>query len=349
MKEQHLYIPPDAAKNINPITGDIKPATWIIDPITHIGVKTEESDWPKVYRFGNRPDRILQSFTGMGMPGITYITQSGPNQPGETILSFALEPRYIQYVHARAGACDRQEYWENRQNIGTLLSPARQSATATRYELGRLRVVLPNGAMRDIDAVIQDGPLFVARDPSRWMETTFIETLRFRCPDPTWYDPVRVDTTWGIEIYAGLIFYEATDYPNHLTFPDNALFGADAVYASTDITYTGTWFGYPTITITGPIAAPNVQNVTLSQKIALDYDVAAGEIVTINTTYGRKSVTNNFGDNLIGTLTNDSSLEFFLAHDPWATGGVNQLTCSGSGATVATSVVLSCYTRYIMI
>lgn len=207
MKEQHLYIPPDAAKNINPITGDIKPATWIIDPITHIGVKTEESDWPKVYRFGNRPDRILQSFTGMGMPGITYITQSGPNQPGETILSFALEPRYIQYVHARAGACDRQEYWENRQNIGTLLSPARQSATATRYELGRLRVVLPNGAMRDIDAVIQDGPLFTARDPTRWMETTFIETLRFRCPDPTWYDPVRVDTTWGIEIYAGLIFY----------------------------------------------------------------------------------------------------------------------------------------------
>ena len=338
MREQHLYIPPDAAKNIDPLTGDIEATRpqW-------------RANWPKIYRFGNRPDRILQSFTGMGMPGITYITQSGPNQPGETILSFALEPRYIQYVHTRAGACDRQEYWENRQNIGSLLSPARQSATATRYELGRLRVVLPNGAMRDIDAVIQDGPMFTARDPGRWMETTFIETLRFRCPDPTWYDPVRVDTTWGIEIYEGLIFYEATDYPNHLTFPDNMLFGTGAIYASTDITYTGTWFGYPTITITGPIQSPNVQNVTLNQKIALDYDVDAGEIVTINTTYGRKSVTNNFSDNLIGTLTKDSSLEFFLAHDPWAIGGVNELTCSGSGATAVTAVTLSCYTRYIMI
>jgi hypothetical protein len=127
------------------------------------------------------------------------------------------------------------------------------------------------------------------------------------------------------------------------------LFGTASVYATTNITYTGTWFGYPTITITGPMQSPNIQNITLGQKIALNYDVDAGEVVTINTTYGRKSVTNQFGDNLIGTLTTDSSLEFFLAHDPWATGGVNQLTGSGSGATAATAIQVSCYTRYIMI
>ena len=332
MREQHLYIPPDAVLTIDADTG------W-----------PAKANIPDMYRFGNRPDRALLSFTGMGMPGITYITQSGPGQPGETILDFVLEPRYIQYVHARAGACNRQEYWENRQNLGSLLNPARQAATATNFQLGRLRVVLPNGDMRDIDAVIQDGPLFTARDSKTWNEWTFIETLRFRCPDPTWYDPIVEDVTWGIELYEGLIFYNAVDYPNHLTFPDNMLFGADSVYAATDVTYVGTWFGYPTIVITGPMAAPNIQNATLSQKIALDYSVAAGEVVTINTTYGRKSITNNFGDNLMGTLTDDSSLKFFLAHDPYAPGGVNQLTCSGSGATVATQVTLSCYTRYVMI
>jgi len=349
MPEQHLYIPPDVAVNINPDTGGIKPAVFDIDPITHIGVKLEESDWPKVYRFGNRPDRALLSFTGMGMPTIRYITQSGPDQPGETILGFNLEPRYIQYVHARAGQCTRQDYWDNRSNIGTLLSPARQSATATTFQSGRLRVVQPNGTMRDIDATIEQGPIFTARDPSVWNERTFIEALRFKCKDPTWYDPRQVSVTWGIELYEGLIFYQATDYPNHLTFPDNAIFGTDAITATTVTTYTGTWFGYPIITITGPILSPNIQNITLSQKIALDYDVAAGEVITIDTTYGRKSITNNFGDNLIGTLTKDSSLQFFLAHDPWAVDGINVLECSGSGATAATQVKMSYYIRYIMI
>lgn len=329
MKEQHLYIPPDVGVAT---TGQIT-----------------NTDWPKVYRFGNKPDRILLSFTGMGMPDITYITQSGPDQPGETILDFVLEPRYIQYTHARKAGCTRMDYWDARQNIGSLLSPARQSSTATNYMLGRLRVVLPNGAMRDIDATIENGPAFEARDPNRWMETTFIENLRFRCPDPTFYDPVQVVLTWVTAIYDGLIFYEAGTYDDHLTFPDNMLFGTDAIFATTSLTYTGTWFAYPTITITGPIASPTLLNNTLGHKICLNYNVSAGETVTITTQYGKKKITNNYGDWLMGTLSIDSSMKFLIGHDPWAPGGVNDLEFYGSGATVNTQVSLAYNTRYIMI
>jgi len=330
MRERHLYIPPDV-------------------DIAASGQPTTFSDWQYILRFNDNHFKGLMSFTGMGMPQITYITQSGPNQPGETILSFNLEPRYIQYVIAQGGACSRMTWWDNRERLGTLLSPARQTPTATQYETGRLRVIRPDGSMRDIDAVIQDGPKFEPRDPGVWNEWNYIETLRFKCPDPTWYNPVRVDTTWTLTVYEGLIFYEATDYPNNLTFPDNAIFGTDVITAGTGVVYTGTWFGYPTIYITGPMYAPCVENQTLGQKIALNYNVAIGEVITINTTYGRKSITNNFGDNLMGTLTKDSSMEFFLAHHPWATGGVNVLQCSGSGSTAATEVRFTYYTRYITI
>ena len=328
MTEQHLYIPPDVSLEDDG--------------------RVVQADWNKVYRMDTSPDRILLSFTGMGMPDVNYITQSGPGQPGETILDFTLNPRYIQYVHARTG-CSRQDYWDNRLNIGTLLSPARQLATAQTYKEGRLRVVLPNGTKRDINAVIDRGPIFSARDPKRWSEYTFVETIRFRCPDPTWFNPDINEVEWETEIYDGLIFYEPTNYTDRLTFPTNAIFGADIISAGTSIIYNGTWFGYPIIEIVGPISSPIIQNTTLNQKIALNYDVANGETVTIITEYGKKGVTNNFGDNLIGTLTNDSSLKFFLAHDPWATDGINNLEGSGSGADENTKIKILYYTRYIMI
>ena len=81
----------------------------------------------------------------------------------------------------------------------------------------------------------------------------------------------------------------------------------------------------------------------------LDYNIAAGEIVTISTEYGNKTVTNEDGDNLIGTLTTDSDLATFnIAPDPTASDGENVIRVQGAGADSAvTNMVVKYYNRYI--
>jgi hypothetical protein len=286
------------------------------------------------------------SFTGMGMPPINYLSQSGPEQHGETLLDFRLQTRIIQYSLYDATACSRQGYWDQRSVWIDALRPNRQAVDS--FKMGRLRKVLPNGAIRDIDALIQEGPPFTARDPGRWMEWSLAETLRFKCPDPTWYDPVTRCVTWTVDVFNGLLFYHVTEAPVNLIFPSSAIFSSGVLSSTTTVTYTGTWFAYPVITLVGPLSGPTIYNDTLGVMIKLNYNISVGETVTINTAYGNKTITNQNGVNLIGTKTVDSNLNLYLAPPPIAAGGVNTLRVVGSGADDAvTSINLAYHTRYI--
>jgi hypothetical protein len=325
MREQDYYIPPDVTVNTNG--------------------RIDSDDLPSVVRLRNDRSRWVVSFTGMGMPPIRYIEQSGPYQHGATLFDFRLQKRIIQYNIRVTDLCSRQGYWDERGSLINLMRPNRQTIACFNY--GRIRKILPDGSIRDIDAMFQQGLTYTARDPESWAEWSIGETLRFVCPDPTWYDPVQQTATWTTATIDGLLFYTAT-LSDHLIFPDTAIFASSVLGDSITVTYGGTWYAYPTITIVGPLSSPKIENTTLDTKIELDYDVAVGETVTIVTAYGNKSIENNLGDNLIGTKTVDSDLNFYLAPDPIAAGGVNELTVSGAGAdTLQTAVSLSYYTRYI--
>lgn len=323
--EQTFYIPPDAC--INP-DGTIPVA-----------------EWPKLMPLDDRQGRYLLTTVGEGLPPITYRTQRGPTQHGETVLDFRLQPRTIQYVLRDQHARTRLEYWEQRSRWLDWLRPNRQVLNS--FAPGRLRKILPDGSMRDIDAFIERGPTFEARKLNQWDERAINETLRFYCPDPTWYDPATRQITWSVELWDGLIFYSPT-YPDHLVFPTNSLFGTDLLRGTVDITYSGTWWAYPVITIVGPLSNATLSNTTLDTHIELDYNISLGETVTLTTAYGRKSVTNQLGTNLIGTLSRASDLNFFLAPAPLAPGGINTLVLSGNNAMLGTTVALLSYQpRYI--
>lgn len=323
--ELDMYIPPDVTIQSN---GEIVSA-----------------DLTKVYQF-HRCDgeRFLESFTGMGLPPIEYITQKGPYQHGQTVLDYRLQTRLIQYIHRRKG-CSREDYWSNRGDLLNIIRPNRQAANTFRQ--GRLRKIQPDGTKRDIRALIDFGPGFQARDPSRWDEWAFTETLRFRCDDPIFFDPAQQSVTWSVSTDDGLIFYESPDWESHLTFP--IVFSGDAISAYQTISgYSGTWHSYPTIVIAGPVDEPRIENQTLGEIIALSYDVAAGETVTINLDFGNKTITSSTGANLIGTVTNDSTLGTFrIAPAPEAPNGDNVLYASGAGGTLATAITLTYYVNYI--
>lgn len=343
--EFDLYIPPDVTVNDD---GTIPLA-----------------DQLKVYRFNNTEDQFSQSFTGMGLPPIKYITQRGPFQHGQTVLDFRLQTRMIQYIHRRNG-CSRDEYWDNRGDLINLIRPNRWSCS---FELGRLRKIQPDGTVRDILAVIEFGPMFAARDKSRWDEWAFTEALRFRCDEPTFFDPALQSAVWELDNLENLIFYGAAlgipgvipdspgapDWSDRLIFVGDELdsggiwFGEDSLYQTLDVTYSGTWLSYPVIRMIGPISQPQVWNLSTNEKIELTYDIPSGDQVTIDLSFGNKTVIDNHGTNLAGTTTTDSNLAtWHLAPDPEVTDGVNQLQVIGDDAVIGeTQVTIEWHTRYI--
>ena len=276
------------------------------------------------------------SFMGDGMPPIEYISQRGPFQHGETIYDYRLNPRVIQFVHY-SRADDRHRYWDKRSDIMNLLRPNRQSAGS--FALGTLRKYMIDGTLRDIDVMIEQGPMFKSMD-LKWDEFSFMETLRFIAPDPTFYDPSIDTLTWTLGI-AQVELEFPIEFP--IEFSESLILGE-----TNTITYIGTWLSYPGIVITGPFSGFNIENIDTGKFIQLNYAIQAGEVVTISLDYGNKSVESDIQGNLIGVVSTDSDLaEFAIVPDPEAPDGVNNLEVNGASADNDTQVVLSYYTRYI--
>jgi len=326
--EIDYYIPPDVVVNTD---GSISNA-----------------DLGKVYKFNNRNDKFLLSFTGMGMPKVGYIKQSGPEQHGDTYLDFRLEPRVIQYVHRRGPGCNRDVYWDNRADTINWLRMNRQPSG--QFNMGRLRKIRPDGTMRDIFALMEQGPVFAARSLNRWDEWSFTEALRFVCPDPTWFNPVQDSKSWVIESYNNLIFETTlplpSEYPDHWVLP--FVFSGALVTGTVTITYTGTWFAFPIIVLTGPMNGPQIDNISTGERIKLNYSISSGEVVTVDLSYGIKTVTSSINGRLTGTVSDDSTLGFHIAPDPEVVGGLNQISVMATECTVGTSEIdMTWYTRYI--
>lgn len=292
---------------------------------------------PDGERFGlnNGTNKFLLSFTGLGMPPIDYIAQRGPNQHGVTIVTYRLQQRLIQYVYAQNGNT-RSEYWDNRAALLDIFRPNRETLTQLR---GTLRKVLPGGKVRDIDVVIAEGPVFNARRLDVWEEGDITEVLRFLADDPTFYDPTLNTVTWTLDP-------EDSNLTFPITFP--ITFGYSLIIDSNVINYTGTWFSFPTITITGPIAGFKITNTSTGEFIHLERSVEPGEVIVITLEYGNKTVTSSVYGNVIGDISLDSDLATFnIAPHPIAPNGVNTFELFGTSADEDTEVLLEYYTRYI--
>lgn len=287
------------------------------------------------YKFNNDYDKFLLSFEGEGMPPINYITQTGPNQHGTTILDYRLQPRTIQWLHKK-NSCDRQGYWESRGVLLDMLRPNR----SVMWCPGKLVYKLPGNIIRYIDAAIQQGPVFSPRSLDEYDEFSFLETLRFFAPDPTFYDPTLV----SVSVMASATI-DSLIFP--FTFPFS--FTEGVISFTNNITYLGTWVSFPKIILTGPLQGVTIYNSAIDETIKLNYSITGGEIVTIDLTYGYKTVVSSLGANLIGSIDDTSSLSLFrIETAPIAPGGVNTITIDAFGAIdFVSSVVLQYYTRYI--
>ena len=334
--------PPPGPPPIVPPGGTYGPAAGAVPgSISYITPAPESREYPLVTP--HVTGRFVMSESGMGTPDIQYITQRGPSQDGESLRDFNLRPRVVQLLE-RQQFKGRDAWWTGRADMLNELRPNRQS-TATGVATGILRHVKANGDVRDLNVLIESGPRFEARNVNEWDEWATEEVLRFIAFDPLFFDPARVDLTLAFTLDANLVF--PIDFPIQ--------FGSGLVDVSGNLDYTGTWASLPTIVIVGPFDHPIIDNVTTGEKIDLNTIIAAGRTVTIDLAFGQKTITDDLGTNLLGSLTTDSDLgTFHIAPTPEAPQVVGQprptarnvIRLRGSNPTGLSSVQVRYFTRY---
>lgn len=276
---------------------------------------------------------IVTSLDGQGMPPIEYITQRGPLQHGETIIAYRLQPRVVQMIF-RQNACNRQGYWDNRAELLNQLRPNR-SVSGTVPLPGQLRKIQPNNTVRDLDVVIESGPVFESNGAD-WDEWSFQEGLRFVAHDPTFYDPTAVVVDASPPAITELSV--PISVPLH--------FGAGTATVLTNQVYGGTWLAFPVITLTGPLEAAVITNLTTDEEIIFAKVLDGGEVVTIDLRFGYKTVKDANGVNLLGFVTGDLG-SFHIEPDPVAPGGVNNLSFYIASPAATGAVQMQYNTRYI--
>jgi len=280
--------------------------------------------------------RWLLTESGWGTPPINYITQRGPFQHGETARDYFLRPRVIQML-IRQQFCNRDDWWGGRALLLDSIRPNRQTVP-TAIDPGQLRRIQSDGSIRDLNVYITQGPRFEPRNRTNWDEWAFQEVLRFIAYDPVVFDPTEVEVVLGLALTEELVF--PIDFP--------IFFGASVIDDTVTLTYLGTWETYPIIVITGPLSDFRIVNNTTGEAIEITFDVPLGDTLTIDLSYGAKTVVDAGGTSRIGAVTSDSDLAtFHIAPDPEAPGGVNSLRVTGSGAQPdITQVAVDYFTRY---
>lgn len=265
------------------------------------------------------PTRTIISIDGLNLPSQEIRSVSGPYQHGERAVAALLGTRSIQ-VTFRHNGYSRGDHWSKRYALADILRINRTSnldlySTINNPEPGQLRFVFYQDrtrVVRDIDVYVKNA--IVMPSSNNWDNYSIQETFQFTALNPVFYDPDE----------------------------KSAILTAGANV----IDYDGNWEEYPRIVINGDVDELAIVNTDTGYYFLLDYAVGVGEIVTVDLTYGLKSITNQLGDNLLSYLTPGSNLiNFNLVPDPMALNGNNVFNVAYSAGNP--TITLYYFNRYV--
>jgi hypothetical protein len=205
-------------------------------------------------------------------------------------------------------------------------------------------------SVRDLYCTLELGPAF-DRPDNREMRG-YIEALRFVGHDPFWYGAEQ-EQAWAVssDEFDNLVFdygdagvgaedagaaFGATPGTGRWLFADN--------YVSDEISipYWGHEGAVPIIEVTGPAEGLVARNGELGAQISFDYNIGAGQVVTIDTL--NLTVEDNAGEDLFLYLTGDVS-GFIISPDA-ANNRVNTIAVEFSSADANSAVNLVWRNRY---
>lgn len=271
----------------------------------------------------------LTEISGLAMPRLEHRTSRSPFQHGETLLGTVLRPRMVQIVMHLRG-CDRPQMWALRTQMLELMNPL--------LGVFKFQILFDDGNIFELRNVVFDAG-FTAGTIRQIQPETQGLAFRLIAYDPVWYSPLEGVEASSAELEPWLVFPMAFSIMFDV---------ADALSEIVNAINSGNWISHPSIIFSGPMEGPIVENLTTGEKLELNYAIAVGEVVTIDTTPGVKTVTNNSGDNLLGYLSSDSDLgTFHLDPSPLAPLGVNRIYFSGINLGGVGQARIEWYNRYL--
>ena len=272
----------------------------------------------------------LVQVQGLAMPPFRHRTVKSPSQDGATYLGFSVEPRPVQLaIHTRG--CSRMDMWRLRREFQTVINPAVGSL--------RFRVSFRDGTIFELHDVRYDANMTVGTDGQPEPNVQAFG-VRFMAYDPLWYRYPENSASPALTVITGLIF--------PITFP--IIFGDTWISEDVVITNGGNWNSYPTIELVGPMRAPRIVNVSTGETLEFvsGFKIIDGQVVTITTQFGRKTVLDQNNNNYIGQLTPASDLHtFHLGFDPVITNGLNTVSFWASECTANSDITVRWYDRYL--
>lgn len=273
--------------------------------------------------------RVVISSEGEGLPPINYLTQRGPFQDGVNLIDEFLQPRIVQLI-VRHNYRSRNAYQAGRQTLVGILDPHLQLTEGGRTP-GTLRKYLLDGSRRDLACMPIQGPNFAPRG-SEWQEWSYQEALRFQGFDPVYINPVQHTQAFA---------KQGSELVGPMTGP---IIGT-TLDSIVTVNYLGTWRSYPVFTVLGPALAIQIENLTTSEQIFINYVLEAGRTLTISLVQGNKAITLDDGTNLMGYVSSDSDLaEWHLTENNQ---GVNVLHARVPGAGSTSLVTTYWYDKFL--
>jgi phage-related protein len=228
----------------------------------------------------------LSGMNGHFMPPISFVEDKIPYQAGTKLRQVNVEPRDID-VPIFLKAKNEIELRNKMREITRMLNPLNGD--------GILKTIAPDGSQRELSCRYISG--FEGNDDRDskgvyWQRAIFV----FRAFDPFWYDTIT-------QVYSFTPGKPATFFP---VFPMRLT--SSSVFADDTVENNGDVETFPEWIINGPGENINLKNLTTGEVLSLDYFLANGETVTIDTRKGKKSIIKNDGTDLFHTLSDESSL-----------------------------------------
>jgi hypothetical protein len=262
----------------------------------------------------NSPNfEILVGPTGRFMPPVDLVEQQVPFQPGTRLKQAYVKSRDIDLPLGITGV-SKSDLRTQIRNLLNMFNPLAGD--------GQLKIIAEDGSQRLITCRYSSG-LEIQETGLSWQSVIIV----LKAFDPYWYDPNPIVQTFTVGTPA--TFFPML--PMRLT--------SSTVFADTTIANNGDVESWPTWIITGPGDTIYIRNLTTGEFININYTLAPGDTITIDTRPGKKTVTFGDGTNLYPNMSSDSSL--------WALqAGNNQVRIEMQNSQVTSNVQLSYQNRY---
>lgn len=213
---------------------------------------------------GDSPPVIVTKLEGTGGVDSEIQTQKAPYQDGVTYIDTSLNARQLT-IEGAILPTSREQLFDLRRDMARVFNP-KLGPGILRYEY--------DGGRKEIQAVADASPAFPDRRGGI-MAQSFLITLL--CPDPYWMDTFDTEQVMA-DFIGGLTFPIVT--PTAFTKRGNPMLIINAGDVDTPLL----------LEFYGPARNPRIVNHTTGEFILIRRDLAEGDILRIDTSFGRKRI-----------------------------------------------------------